>query len=179
MGWSLSYLPEKEPELLDRFFLSLGKALYLSSEFEKKCQFVLRIAKLEDRIRTMPENLEDFTAFAKAIRDPLLGPAFREMRGLPTDFRDQDIAVLERGRLARNYIAHEASLPGGLWHISADEIEKHVDSLRVQVILLATADNLVSAWAYQIEEREPFLPGIHRDYERRVLRWVFGDEAGD
>lgn len=164
--------------MLDGFFLSLGKALYLASEFEKKCQFVLRIAKLEDRIRTTPEDIEDFTAFARAIRDPLLGPAVREMRGLPTDFRDQDIEVLDRGRLARNYIAHEASLPGGLWDISAEEIKKHVASLRAQVVLLASADNLVSAWVYQIEGREPFLPGIHREYERRVLRWVFGDEAG-
>ena len=48
MGWSLGYLPPKEPELLDHFFLAVGKALFLASRFEMKCRYVLNISKLVD-----------------------------------------------------------------------------------------------------------------------------------
>ena len=95
MGWSISYnLPVKEPKLLDEFFLAVGKALYLASNFESKCQFVLRIAKLANHY----EQNEDTSAtieLARVLKDKLLGSTINELRALPETTTDE-ISMLER-----------------------------------------------------------------------------------
>lgn len=51
MPWSLDYQPVQHPELLDEFFLALGKALYLATEYEAKCDEYLRFIQLADAIQ--------------------------------------------------------------------------------------------------------------------------------
>lgn len=94
MPWSLDYQPPKEPARLEQLFLAVGKALYLASAFEAKCQFLLRIMKI-----------------------------------------------------VRHY-------------------ESTGDTS-------ATADNLISTWLYEIDEKEPAPKGIQGAYREWVFQWVF------
>ena len=56
MGWSLDYKSPQNIELLDQFFLTAGKSLYLASSFESKCQWILFIMKITEHFeRGIPQ----------------------------------------------------------------------------------------------------------------------------
>lgn len=170
MGWSLGYLRPEEPELLDRFLLAVGKSLYLATAFEEKCKWVLRVAK----IATARKEHSDASAamvLAKAIRDKFLGPTITDMRAF---FQTEDIVVLERAKDARNFIAHESANIGPLHYASAPHIRQRLALLRTELEALAAGDNLVSAWVYEVEEKEPAPRDIRGAYPDWIKNWVFG-----
>jgi hypothetical protein len=171
MGWSLDYQKLKEPELLDEFFLSIGKALYLASAFEKKCWWVLRVIKLTEQ----SGDISAVRALASAMKVKLLGPTLNDMKAFP-DFSADDIALLERAKDARNFIAHESADIGSLSSVTAQDIHKELDRLRHALAALTAGDNLISRWVYAIETggKEPAPPGIQEAYPRWVEQWVFG-----
>lgn len=166
-------MPPREPELLDQFFLSVGKALYLASAFESKCQWVLRIVKMATHF----EHTNDASAtieLTKAMKDKLLGPTLKELKGFP-EFTAADVAKLERAKDARNYIAHESTEIGSLSSASEKVLRGRTERLRMELSALASGDNLVSAWVYEISEKEPAPRGIQTEYPEWVSHWVFGD----
>jgi hypothetical protein len=173
MGWSIGYIPPQEPELLDRFFLTVGKALFLASEFEEKCRFVLRITKLAEHYESTGDTSAT-RALAKALKDQCLGPTLRELKDRP-DLKAGDIALLERARDARNFIAHEVAILGGLSDIGETLISQRIKLLRAHVVALTAADNMVSRWVYEIEEKEPAPDEIQEVYPELIARWVFRD----
>jgi hypothetical protein len=171
MVWSLSYLPPRDPALLDEFFLAVGKALYIANAFEGKCRFVLRIAKLANHF----ENTNDASAtmaLANALKDKFLCPTIVELKGF-LKIRPGDIELLEKAKDARNYIAHEGASIGPLYNISARQIHKQLTDLHSQVELLVTGDNVVSRWVYEIEEKENAPLEIQKAYPRWVDDWIF------
>jgi len=173
MGWSLDYLPPEEPELLDEFFLAVGKALYLASAFESKCQGVLRIAKLANHFEETRDALS-MNELAKAMKDKLLGVTINEMRGFPY-FDADDVALLECAKNARNWIAHESAEIGPLSSASAGQIQKQLSRLHDELAVLIAGDNLVSRWVYEIEEKKAAPKAIQTAYPEWVAKWVFGD----
>jgi hypothetical protein len=173
MVWSLDYFPPQEPEYLDRFFLSVGKSLYLASEFELKCQQFLNILKIATHFKKT-KNASACMELAKALKDKLLGPALKELKGFP-GFTSMDIAKLERAKDARNFIAHESANIGALSFATEGIISERIVRLRTALSALVTGDNLISAWMYEICEKEHAPHGIHSEYPEWVSRWVFGD----
>lgn len=173
MGWSLDYLPPREPEHLDRFFLSAGKALYLAGEFESKCQQFLNIVKIATNFKNT-KNASACMELARALKDKLLGPALKELKGFP-NFTSLEIAILERAKDARNFIAHESTNIGLLSFATASIINERIERLRTALSALASGDNLISAWMYEVSEKEPAPHGIQTQYPEWVFRWVFGD----
>lgn len=171
MGWSLNYQPPKEPELLEEFFLTVGKALYLACAFEGKCRWVLRIAKLADHYQQTGDASATM-ALARAMKDKVLGPTLNELKDFP-DFDLNEIAVLERAKDARNFIAHECADIGSLSGMSAQRIQEQLARLRSELRTLAAGDNLVSRWVYEIEEKEPAPRGIQQMYPEWIEQWVF------
>lgn len=171
MGWSLNYQRPKEPELLEEFFLAVGKALYLASAFEAKCRFVLRTAKLAHHFN-QTDDASATLALAKAMKDKLLGPTIAELKGFP-DVSSNDIVVLEQAKNARNFIAHESADIGHLSSASAKQIHEQLARLRCELRALVAGDNLVSRWVYEIEEKEPAPSGIQAAYPKWVEQWVF------
>ena len=172
MGWSLSYHPPKEAALLDEFFLAVGKALYLANAFESKCRFVLRTAKLVQHF----EETDDASAtmeFAKILKDKMLGQTISELKGFP-EIRPDDIAVVEKAKDARNFIAHEGASFGYVDSASAKHIKEQLEHLRREVAVLTAGDNVVSRWVYEIEEKEPAPRLIQEAYPKWVEQWVFG-----
>jgi hypothetical protein len=152
MGWSLGYLPPQEPELLDRFFLTVGRALFLASQFEEKCRFVLRIAKLVQEPGLLGSILDlqkradtgdasATTALTKVLKEKCLRQTLNDIRG-PLKVRAADVALLERGKDARNFIAHEAAILGELSAVRATRIHDRIALLRGHVEALTAADNV-------------------------------------
>ena len=182
MGWALGYQELKQPELLDEFFLITGKALYLASGFEAKCKYVLRVIneteyfKKDGNISDAEVIIEGLkaTLLLPTIRDKLLGPTIRDMGGFP-DFDADDVALLERAKDARNFIAHESTNLG--WHlsdVSARHIRDNLVRLRREVEALIAGDNFISRWVFEIEHRESAPFGIQKEYRQSVLQWIFG-----
>jgi hypothetical protein len=175
MGWSLTYREPKEPKLLEQFFLSIGKALYLASSFESKCQYVLRIVK----IGAVYDSSNDVTAtmaLAKTLKDQLLGATIRELKNFP-EFGMNDVTKLERAKDARNYIAHESTNIGMLCDATSTMITEKMTRLRLELENLTIGDNLVSRWVYEIDEKEPAPLGIQEEYPNWVVQWVFGRDS--
>jgi len=170
MGWSLDYLPIREPELLEQFFSAVGKALYLATDFEAKCCYVLRMAKLAHHWEETGDASATM-ALAKVLKDKMLCATINELKGF-SEIKVADIDLLEKAKDARNYIAHECAVVG--LAVPAKFIHEQIERLRTQVVVLAGGDNVVSRWVYEIEEKEPAPRDIQRTYVQRVEEWVFG-----
>jgi hypothetical protein len=176
MPWSLDYGRPKEPALLDEFFLAAGKALYIANGFEAKLRYVLRMAKLANRIKE-GDDLDAWLEYMQTLTDPVLGRALVELTAFSL-MKPADIEVLNRARDARNYVAHEGAFVGPLSGASARTIAKRMEDLRHRVAALSTGDNLVSRWVYEIDEKEAAPSEIRRFYPRWVDDWIFGDSIG-
>ena len=171
MGWSLGYLPPKEPELLRSFFLVVGKALYLSNAFEAKCKYVLRIAKIVTHYRrTQDVSATDY--LLQTLKDNMLKKTITELKGFP-EFKTTDIELLERAKDARNFVAHEGANIGDLSVASAKIILEQVDSLRQHIRVITAGDNVVSRWVYEIDEKEPAPIAIQKEYPDMIDNWLF------
>jgi hypothetical protein len=178
MPWSLDYLGPKEPELIDEFLLAVGKAVYLAAAFESKCGYLLELARLVHRLDVKPVD-EDISAtfeLLRAMRDKLLHGTIKELATFPA-FTADEIAILDRAREARNVIVHEIADLGPLSRITATAIAEATARLRLQLLALVPADNLVSKWLCEIDEwREPAPRDIQEKYPHWVELWVFRDE---
>ena len=175
MGWSLDYLPPKEPELLDEFFLAAGKALYLACAFESKCQHVLWTFKVADHFEKTGDASASLSLF-KVMKEKLLGQTINALKRYP-DFKPNDITILEKARNARNFIAHECADIGPLSAASSSAIQDRLDRLRHELKILAAGDNLVSCWVYELAEKEPAPRLIRQAYPKWVEKWVFGKSS--
>jgi hypothetical protein len=173
MTWSLSYLPPREPELLDALFLSAGRSLHLANAFEAKCRYLLRMANLVKVLEDDPvSDLEQ--AIAALPVDKLLGPTLQDLdRRMLSASSAAD--VLRRAKDARNFIAHEGAGVGTVWAVHEAPILEHVARLRAEVAHLALGDNVVSQWCHAIEEpRVPRPQDLIDAYPNMIDEWVFG-----
>jgi hypothetical protein len=171
MGWTLGYLPPKEPDLLDAFLLSVGKALCLSNGFEAKCKDVLGVITLTDAIQA-GSDFDAASGLARAVQAMLLGGTIK-LIGDASGTSPADVAILQAAREARNYIAHESAELGTLSDATVKTILRLFAELEPRVLEVAKGDNLVSAWCYEICEREPAPQGIQDQYVQMVSHWVF------
>ena len=176
MGWSLDYQAPKEPLLLNRLFLAVGRAVYVASSFEEKCQWVLRLMKITDYHKATGDGSAT-AALARALKDKTLGPTIRDLNNI-APLNESDLAAFERARDARNYIAHESARVGSLSSASAKTIDEKITRLKTELEALTAADNVVSTWIYEIEEKEPAPRGIQDAYPKWVLQWVFEGTYG-
>lgn len=171
MGWSIGYKLPKEPELLDKFFLAVGKVLYLASAFESKCRYVLRIAKLAHHFELTGDSSATWELM-QALKDKLLGRTIGELKDFP-EIKPTDIELLEKAKDSRNFIVHESANIGYAPDASAEDIHKQFSRLEQEVDVLISGDNVVSRWVYEINEKEPAPVGIQKVYPKLVKQWVF------
>jgi hypothetical protein len=170
MGWSLTHLKTRNPELVESALLAAGKSLYLANRFESKCKFVLRIANLEKFV-VENSNSTFSDAIASLAKDKLLGQTIEALKKFPI-VSSVDVSTLEVARDARNFIAHEGAYFGAL-HVKENQMNEHMKKLRNYVGDLARGDDVVSRWVYEIEEKE-FATGIMPNYEKMIDKWIFG-----
>ncbi|WP_092544483.1 hypothetical protein [Actinoplanes derwentensis] len=173
MAWSLSLREFRQPLLAEELLLAAGKALYLANAFETKCQYVLRILNLVQIVESDPVlTLEQ--AFAALPQDKMLAATVQDITGyqLSSDMAKMDL--LHRARRARNFIAHEGMSTGPIWGLHRQTIIEHTGRLRAAVADLAAGDNVVSAWCYEIDEKEPAPRDFTSAYPDMVATWIFG-----
>jgi hypothetical protein len=173
VGWSVGYKPPPESDLIDEILLAAGKALYLANRFESNCRHVLGIANLVDLIKDPVTSLEEVAA--KLPKEKMLGPTLQGLLShADMSIRPDEAAALTKAKEARNYIAHKGAAAIG--ELSSYSVQRKLDALRAlraNVIDLANGDNIVSAWVYEIDEREP-APAIVDYYTDLVDDWIFG-----
>jgi hypothetical protein len=174
VGWSLDYRFPEEPERVNKFFKSVGKALYVATAFEWKCRYVLRVAKAVHHYQETNDGAA-MLALLQTAKDKMLAPTLGELQRFPIVEPD-DVQVLERAKDARNFIAHEGAGIGPVATASARTISEQTKRLRCEVANLVAGDNIVSAWIYEIEEKEGAPREIQRLYPGWVDRWVFEDK---
>jgi hypothetical protein len=122
MAWTLGYLPPKEPDLLDAFLLSVGKALCHANGFEAKCKHVLGVITLTDAVQA-GADFDAASELTRRVHAKLLGETIKLIGNAP-DIRPADLAVLQAAKDARNYIAHESADLGTLSNASVEAILK-------------------------------------------------------
>lgn len=172
MSWSLDRLHIKEPVLIDAVMLAVGKALYISNNFEQKCRFLLRVSNLGSFLEKNPQaSLAD--AIASLAKDKMLGGTISDLKLFPYVKKEQ-VEALEGARDARNFIAHEGALLGPLSCMRSEQIEAHLSKLRAAVDALVLGDNIVSKWVFEVEEKEGPPVAFAAQYPLMVRRWVFG-----
>ncbi|MGW4526950.1 hypothetical protein [Amycolatopsis sp. NPDC004378] len=172
MSWSLSYQSVRNPELVDALLLAAGKALYLANAFEEKCKYVLRMSNLAEAIEADPVlTLEQ--AVAALPTEKMLGGTIRDILRRDVGGERSMATLLDEARTARNFIAHEGAAVGTIWGLRRQRVVQHTTLLRSAVGDLATGDNLVSTWCYEIDEREPAPEMFKADYPAMVDEWVF------
>ncbi len=152
---------------------SLGRALALAQSFEKNCKFVLLIANVSKEIEeNRIANLEQIKSYSERLNELFkLGNAVNLF-----EFRHKiklsDIEVLKKGKDARNYIAHEAAHSLLLEERSGLEIQKEMTMYQSKLLALAEAENLISKWSYEIQEKT-VPPNIYSStYVTRVYNWI-------
>jgi hypothetical protein len=163
----------KEPLAVELLMLAFGKALHLACEFERKCQYVLRVFNLGEMFRVTGDVEATFAA-AAAAKDLLLAHTIAGMKK-NSYVTTNEVELLTKGRLARNYIVHESGKIGPINQLQAKNITDAFDALRPAVIDLAKGDNVVSVWNLAIQEKLVAPEWMTQTYDARVLSWIFGD----
>ena len=100
----------KERLAVESLMLTFGKTLHLASEFERKCQYVLRVFNL-DEIFKAADDCEAAFAAAAAAKDALLAQTIAGMKKI-SHVTTNEVELLTKARLARNYIVHESGKIG-------------------------------------------------------------------
>jgi hypothetical protein len=173
MSWAVSPFAVKEPLAIESFMLVLGKSLYLACEFERKCQYVLRILNLIETFETTGDAKATFVA-AAAAKDRLLGQTIKGMAKISA-VTPEEIDDLTKARDARNRIVHESGKIGAFHDLQARHITEARNALRPVVIDLAKGDNIISVWDLAIQEKQAAPEWMTKTYEARVLNWIFGE----
>lgn len=173
MPWTLSYNPPANPQLLNMFLLAVGKALCLANNFESKCNHVLRVITITDAIRE-GKNHDQVREVALSFEENMLGKTITRI-GKAEEIRNEQINILEEARKSRNFVAHCGAKIGELYSIRDETFSERISELIPHVQNLAKGDNLVSAWTYEISEREPAPLGLQQNYPQMVHDWVFGE----
>jgi len=175
LPWTLDLQPPPESIRLDNYFLAVGKALCLATNFEYNCKFVFNILAF---IKTC-ETEKDFDAarelvLALSAKAKMLGATVRQIEKFSASsaISASDIDTLRAATESRNYIAHEAAAMGPLSDVKPRVIEERFASLLSHVEILAAGESLAAKWCFEIEEKEPAPRDFQREYVTRVKDWV-------
>lgn len=155
----------------DAMVLALGRAVVLAQHFEHTCKEVLMWIELGKAFEQKRfESLEGSASFVDELLGLFLGLAVRQL-GEHSEVKSEDVALLEAGKNARNYIVHEAAIVL-LAKSSGDDLKSQLARFDSEVRSLADADGLVSGWSYEICEKEP-QPWTQRQiYPGMVVDWI-------
>ncbi|HEX2872187.1 MAG TPA: hypothetical protein VHP33_13040 [Polyangiaceae bacterium] len=179
MGWSIDGRLPEDPELAEKLFTTLGRALFVAASFERKCAFVLQVVTVSERASNRDVTGMSFEDIFAPVNEgsTLLG---RTLHGLKSKDRLKDILpVLHRGRVARNHIAHDTVAElGPLGTIGTKAIDRVISELRLQLDALAQADAEISRIVYWIDQEDEPLPvWLDRNYAARLVEWVLDGDA--
>lgn len=164
-------------EISELFACSLGKALALAQSYEENCKYVLLILNLDVKAGAGGvKTLSEIKAYSEKLLDGLmLGEAIKQLRN--HEISGHEIDVLVKGKLARNFFAHESAHPMLLGRKSVEAIIDIMPEFKSHVVHLGRAENLVSQWSYMIQEKCAPPARLVDEYPERVVEWILSDIA--
>lgn len=172
MPWSLNRFEPQNRELQGRYFAAVGKALAIANNFEHKVLHVLGVMYLDEAADADIE-FDEIGDYYDRAREERLFKAIQRI-GVDEEVTAKQLETLHTGRTSRNFLAHEGPAIFNASSVSDKHIYKRVLVLEPHVREIAKVDNIVSAWTYNIQEREPAPQHFMSTYEDRVVDWTFG-----
>lgn len=162
----------------EAYLSAIGRALAVCQHFEDCVRHVAAVYAITDEISwddapdtTHPHELDRLRAIARRLGAATLGQCLRGLGG-SADFGIDRFSLVDRGRAARNWLAHEAASIVDSAHDSFDEFIHQVCALRNHVAALCLADAIVSVASHEICEREPAPRPYADSYAERLQNWI-------
>lgn len=169
--------------LLEGYAAALGRALVVCQHLEDCAHHVMETWAVTDAMRAGTHDPDELRAIALGLQDLSLGRSVRRLAAAE-DFGPDRADVVERGRVARNWIVHGGATvitvhyPMPLVTEALAEFSRRVDGLCEATALLSMA-------SYIICEREPVPLGARAENARQLRAWImapilegFGQLAG-
>jgi len=156
----------------NQYLAVIGRGLAVAQHLEATLRFVLiTVETVEAGQRGELNDWDDWKAIGDRVRKLFLKQIVHKINR-PLKLSGSDLTLLEAGREVRNFLAHEAAVVVSEYPDSSDDIAQKVKDLQVRLRTLADADNLVSGWSYEIQEKEPSPKAFSLRYANEVVRWI-------
>jgi len=170
------FRPDQVGDFGETWLESVGRALLVAQLFE---DLVKRTLFWYDVATELPSlgSLEARAFLEKAARateEPFESRLARATDLLKARYKlsDEHAKLLREAKDARNFFAHDAALLGIEVARGGESVAKEHVRFRSELDVLIRAYNLLSAWAYEFEEREPAPGSFARRYPRTLEAWV-------
>jgi len=165
-------------ELHEVYLAAIGRALAVAQHFEQTCRYVLTVAAIGAAHEGGSiDSLDDAKGLVEYLGRCMLGQLVVRFDRLG-EVSYEHLTILDNGRAARNYVAHEAASIVSECPESEDRIQARTVTLEGEVHNLVEADALVSEWSYFIQEQAS-LPEQHRiGYRPALTSWILAPIAG-
>ena len=157
------FIPNPQDTRCNAFFAAVGKALAVATLFEASCRVLhFRVALRETFSRAFSTTLESTSEsppilqsrsaieeYLKAQGKKLASHVhlirrYLDRKSMPADVVSQITQILDDARIARNDIAHKATLNFTAWYVDQEALESDMLFLRDRVAKLALALQLFS-----------------------------------
>lgn len=160
-------------------YLAIGKAVKLCQNYEINFQHIMTIIQIEENIKDKKIKKyldQEWKDTVSKVSKWLLGKHNKKLSKLGV-VSDKSIEKLNQGRISRNAICHGITrILGGSLQCS-ELLSDEAEVFRHHVISVSKADNIVSSWVWQLNEKDP-APVSEQKYVRQIEKWVFGNDFG-
>lgn len=153
------------------YAMALGKAVALAQNFEGNCEFVATIYGLVSGLKAGELSVFGDEVWNRVVNKIRRTHLVAKIGAISE--KDDELQVLHAGREARNRIVHDHGLTIRAPIQSQQRFIEQIRSLRADVIDLAKADNAVSIWSYEIQEKQGAPHGMVHGYVGACVAWVF------
>ena len=171
-------------EYSDDLYWVIGRALTVATHFEQNCKAVANTMEIRQNINLM-HNSQKFHKFIEKLSKRSLGGGIKKFsstitEGLQSKSMDEEVITafnevffqpLEKGREARNFIAHE--LASGIAG-SADNENirmRTINIIKENISLIADADFIVAGFIENHFNKNGVFPN-KESYVKRIVDWV-------
>ena len=149
---------------------AVGRAMAVCQNFEACAHHVMVVWEI-----THSDNrelgFEELRSIALALRNVTLGGATRTL-ARAGDLGANHAELFERGRAARNWLAHESTLRIDEKGSLRDDFVSHLTQFRLHIRYLCQVDAVLAGASYEIQEREAVRPETLDSYARGLEAWV-------
>ena len=154
----------------ENYISAVGRAIAVCQNFEACAHHGMVVWEITQNNNRQLE-FDELRSIALALRNVALGGATRRLSDAD-DFGADHAEVLERGRIARNWLAHESTILIDVKGDIRDDFVSHLREFREHVKYLCDADATLAAASYEIQDRELVRTESQESYARRVEAWV-------
>jgi len=153
----------------DSNYSIIGRALTIASRFEAICKALNTLIGLKEN-RDILDSEEEISKFVTSLKKPQL---IHHVTAISQDQNELQ-RILNKGRLARNQIAHEITigLDRSIDTLEEKDIESLMNRLRGHIIDLAEADRSISLITSIVSNESLPSSDFLKEYPQLIEKWV-------